>query len=159
MPSAALGPGVIRKISMQVFRFDSSRKRHGTRTGFFRATPAISGQKRACSRKPDIESSQRSLLTRNRLERLRFLSAFVNRCPDDCGANSSSVFSLYSVAGGNHDNPCVALPGNACKRGLRGRPSYVITVIPIVDADLDSAFLRFGAGHDTCWCSNGSSQD
>jgi hypothetical protein len=61
---------------------------------------------------------------RNRLERLRFLSAFVNRGPGECGANSNNAFALCSVAGGNHDNPCVALPGNACRRGLRDRPSY-----------------------------------
>jgi hypothetical protein len=38
-------------------------------------------------------------------------------------------------------------------------PIMVITVVPIVDANLDDAVLRFGAGHDCGWCSNGSGQD
>jgi hypothetical protein len=38
-------------------------------------------------------------------------------------------------------------------------PVMVITVVPIVDSDLDVAVWRSGGGHDCGWRSNGSSQD
>jgi uncharacterized YccA/Bax inhibitor family protein len=38
-------------------------------------------------------------------------------------------------------------------------PVVVITVVPIIDPDLDPAFLRSGAGHDCGWRSNRSSQE
>jgi hypothetical protein len=38
-------------------------------------------------------------------------------------------------------------------------PVVVITVVPIVDSDLNAAVLRSGVGHDCGWCSNGSSQE
>ena len=38
-------------------------------------------------------------------------------------------------------------------------PVMVITVVPIVDSDLDAAVLRSGVGHDCGWRSNGSSQE
>ena len=37
-------------------------------------------------------------------------------------------------------------------------PIVVITMSPIVDADLDVAVLRFGAGQDGGWRSQGSNQ-
>ena len=57
-------------------------------------------------------------------EALCSLSAFVNRGPDDCAANSSNAAALCSAADGIHDNSGAVLPGNAGRRGLRGRPSY-----------------------------------
>ena len=38
-------------------------------------------------------------------------------------------------------------------------PVMVITVVPIVDSDLDAAVLRSWVGPDCGWCSNGSSQE
>ena len=52
------------------------------------------------------------------------VSAFANRGPDDCGANSSSASAVDSAAYGTHDSSCAVRPGNSCRRGLRGRPSY-----------------------------------
>jgi len=51
------------------------------------------------------------------------LSDFVNRGPDDCGANSSSASALGSAACCIHDKSCAVLPGSPCRRGPRGRPS------------------------------------
>ena len=48
---------------------------------------------------------------------------FVNRCLDDCGANSSSAAALCSAAYCTHDKSCAAPPGNAGRRDLRDRPS------------------------------------
>lgn len=38
-------------------------------------------------------------------------------------------------------------------------PVMVITVVPIIDANLDTGVLRFGGGHDCGWCSSSRSQD
>ena len=38
-------------------------------------------------------------------------------------------------------------------------PVMVITVVPIVDSDLNAAVLRFWMSDDCGWCSNGSSQE
>jgi hypothetical protein len=37
-------------------------------------------------------------------------------------------------------------------------PVMIITMVPIVDSDLDPGLLRSGAGHECRWCNNGSSQ-
>jgi hypothetical protein len=38
-------------------------------------------------------------------------------------------------------------------------PVVVITMVTVVDAHLNAAFLRYRAGHDGSWCSNGRSQE
>ena len=38
-------------------------------------------------------------------------------------------------------------------------PIMIITVVPIVDANLHAAVLRSGAGHDCGWRSNGCGQE
>jgi uncharacterized YccA/Bax inhibitor family protein len=38
-------------------------------------------------------------------------------------------------------------------------PLVVITMVPIIDSDLDAAFLRSGVGHNSGWRSNSGSQE
>jgi hypothetical protein len=81
-----------------------------------RAIRRFSGVLRSYRRAPSVRV--------NEFETLCSLSAFVNRGPDDCGANSSSASALCSAACGTHDNSCAVLPGNAGRPGLRGRSSH-----------------------------------
>jgi hypothetical protein len=37
-------------------------------------------------------------------------------------------------------------------------PVVVVTVVPIIDADLDGGLLSFGFGHNQSGCNNGSRQ-
>jgi hypothetical protein len=71
----------------------------------------------------DRELGRRCSLTSTAPKTLCSLPTFANRGPDDCGANSSSVAALCGAACGTHDTSGVVPSGNACRRGLRGRPS------------------------------------
>jgi hypothetical protein len=62
-------------------------------------------------------------LTSSEIATLFSLPALANRGPGDCAANSSSAAALCDAACGTHDTSGVVPPGNACRRGPRGRPS------------------------------------
>jgi hypothetical protein len=81
----------------------------------------------SCSSRASCSENEHGLLSSLAPYKLKThcsLSAFVNRGPDDCDANSSSSSAHCGAASGTHDNSCAVPPSNACRRGLRGRPSY-----------------------------------
>jgi hypothetical protein len=38
-------------------------------------------------------------------------------------------------------------------------PVVVVTVVPIIDSDLDAGLLSFGFNHNQGWCNDGSRQE
>jgi len=90
------------------------------------SAPILSASRSARSNPGDCPENAARLrcpLTISKLGTRCPLPAFVNRGPDDCGANSSNVAALYCAAYYTRDNSCAVPPSNACRRGLRGHPN------------------------------------
>jgi hypothetical protein len=104
------------------FPSDSQAEGRATATAFLRIG-TLRRPVQSCRRSKKNEPGRRRPLTPSVLETFCSLPAFANRGPDDCGANSNSAVALCGAACGTHDRSGVLPPGNACRRGPRGRPS------------------------------------